>query len=105
MILGPDGSGTNEHFHLAAINFLVVGGAKQWFLTSPEIAGFSNVHPKVVPVRVSERRPSLGPCTPMLNLPPDTHARGAHARAHTHLTIHFTYRLRCRRSTNRRKLR
>lgn len=49
MILGPEGSGASEHFHLAAINFMVVGGAKQWFITSPEISGFSNIHPKVGP--------------------------------------------------------
>mmetsp|Transcript_7630 Transcript_7630/g.19565 ORF Transcript_7630/g.19565 Transcript_7630/m.19565 type:complete len:223 (+) Transcript_7630:657-1325(+) len=49
MILGPEGSGAGEHFHLAAINFLVVGGVKQWFITSPEISGFSNLHPKVRP--------------------------------------------------------
>mmetsp|Transcript_17328 Transcript_17328/g.36191 ORF Transcript_17328/g.36191 Transcript_17328/m.36191 type:complete len:655 (-) Transcript_17328:297-2261(-) len=47
IILGPEGSGAGEHFHLAAINFLVVGGVKQWFITSPEISGFSSLHPKI----------------------------------------------------------
>ena len=44
IIIGPDSSGASEHFHYDAANMLL-HGAKQWFLTPPDEAGFSNVHP------------------------------------------------------------
>ena len=44
VILGPSNSGASEHFHYDSANMLI-HGAKQWFLTPPDEAGFSNVHP------------------------------------------------------------